>query len=562
MSLEHFIDLSSSWRQETASHPLVLCLTLFAIIRIIGSGSRHAWSKDAADARPILLPFTIVTLGVYLALVCWYLAQEQYADPAEPTIAALAWLFRVGQPIYHAFDSPERYSHIYGPMAFIIPSWSLGLFGPGIRASKIPGAVAALLSLAIAFALTRGVAGRRDALILTGVLAGLCLMFQNYTFWIRPDSLQLLGAATALFAAVAMGGTLIPGLVLGVATGLLIGLKITGAFYAVPAFALLVARQRYRSIIVAAAVTCVVAAAPFMRDDQVSFSNYLHWVRISAGNGIQLRGLRVNVEWALFLLLPLLPTLGRRSVRPEDRWLGWSAVGSMLVIVCAASKPGAGPYHLIPFLPVVMYGTALVLQGTPSRERENSTYAAGVAAFLGSIAIVACLQTSYFVWSASRIPGTPVVEDITRFAALHPTARIDMGYSDVKEPLTFVRPVLVFRQGAYLLDAPAIQEYQMSGVELPRATLRAVEECEVDIWLIAKGGEPFSIRNRYPATGYAPIFDPQFRLAFLNTYRRTSATQYFDVWECSGGNGTGLTRRNEVNGDERRGGRVRASRGR
>lgn len=534
MSLEDFIKLSSAWRHETASHPLVLFLALFAIIRIIGFGSRHAWSRDTGDARAILLPFTTLTLGVYLALVCWYLVQEQYADPAEPTIAAVAWLLRVGQPIYHALDSPERYSHIYGPLAFIIPSWSLALLGASIRASKIPGAVAAVAALVIVFALARGAAGRRNALVLTGVLAGLCLMFQNYTFWIRPDSLQLLGAATALFAVVAMGGAVIPGVVLGVATGLLIGLKITGAFYAVPAFALLLARRRYRSIIVAVLVACVVTVAPVV-NDEVSFSNYMRWIRISAGNGIQLRGLRVNVEWALFLLLPLLPTLGRRSVRPEDRWLGWSLVGAMLVIVCAASKPGAGPYHLIPFLPVVIYGTGLALQRIPETGGEDSNHAAGVVAFLGSMAIVAFFQTSYFVWSASRIPGTPVVEDITRFAALHPSARIEMGYSDVNEALTFVRPILVFRQGEYLLDAPAIQEYQMSGVELPGATLRAIEECQVDIWLIAKGGQPFMIRNRYPATGYAPIFDPQFRLAFLNTYRRASATQYFDVWECSRG---------------------------
>lgn len=532
MSLEHLISLSSLPRHETASHPLVLFLTLFAIVRILGPGFRNHWSKGAGDARPILLTLATLTVGVYLALVGWYLTQEQYADPAEPTIAAVAWLFRVGQPIYHALDSPERYAHIYGPMAFIIPSWSLGLFGPGIRVSKIPGAVSALVALGVVFALVSRIAGRRQALILTGVLAGLCLMFQNYTFWIRPDSVQFLSAATALFAVVATAGTVIPGLVLGAATGLLIDLKITGALYAVPAFALLVARRRYRSIIAAAAVTCVVSAAPFMLDAHVSFSNYMRWIRISAGNGIELRALRVNVEWALFLLLPLLPALGRRSVGSEERVLGWSLVGSMLVVVCAASKPGAGPYHLIPFLPVVIYVTALVLQGHRAREREDANHAAGVAAFLGAIVILAFLQTSYFVWIASRIPGTPVVDDITRFADLHPSARIEMGYSDVNEALTFVRPVLVFRQSSYLLDAPAIQEYQMSGVELPGATLRAIEGCQVNIWLIAKGGQPFLIRNRYPATGYVPIFDARFRLTFLKTYQRASSTQFFDVWEC------------------------------
>jgi hypothetical protein len=533
MSLEHLISLSSLPRHETASHPLVLFVMLFAIVRIPGLGFRNHRSRDAGDARPIPLTLATLSIGLYLALVCWYLTQEQYADPAEPTLAAIGWLFRAGQPIYHALDSPERYSHIYGPMAFIIPSWSLDLFGPGIRASKIPGALSALFGLALVFGMVSRIAGRRQALILTGVLAGLCLMFQHYTFWIRPDSLQFLSAAAALLAAVATTGAIIPGLVLGAATGMLIGLKITGGLYAVPAFALLAAKRRYRTIIVGAVVTCVVAAAPFMLDDHVSFSNYMRWIRISAGNGIELRALRANVEWALFLLMPLLPAARRASAGAEERVLGWSLVGSMLVVVCAASKPGAGPYHLIPFLPVVIYGKALVRQRDPARGRADANHDAGVAAFLCSIVIVACLQTSYFVWSASRIPGAPVVDDIKRFAERHPSARIEMGYSDVNEALTFVRPVLVFRQGSYLLDAPAIQEYQMSGLELPGATLRAIEECRVNIWLIAKGGQPFLIRNRYPSTGYVPIFDARFRLAFLKAYRRTSSTQFFDVWECA-----------------------------
>ena len=147
--------------------------------------------------------------------------------PRGATIAAVAWLFRIGQPIYHALDSPERYSHIYGPMAFIIPSWSLAVFGAGIRSSKIPGAVSAVAALAVVFTVVYRLAGPRQALFLAGVLAGLCLMFQNYTFWIRPDPIQFLSAAAALFAVVAMpAGD--PGLLLGAATGLLIGLKITG----------------------------------------------------------------------------------------------------------------------------------------------------------------------------------------------------------------------------------------------------------------------------------------------------------------------------------------------
>ena len=83
MSLEHFISVSSRLRHETASHPFVLFLTLFAIIRILGFGYRRHSSNDAGNARPILLTLTTLTLGVYLALVCWYLAQEHLHATAQ-----------------------------------------------------------------------------------------------------------------------------------------------------------------------------------------------------------------------------------------------------------------------------------------------------------------------------------------------------------------------------------------------------------------------------------------------------------------------------------------------
>ena len=69
MSLEHLINLSSLPRYETASHPLLLFLTLFAIARIVGPGFRNHWSRDAGDPRPILL--TLTTLTVPFNVLGW-----------------------------------------------------------------------------------------------------------------------------------------------------------------------------------------------------------------------------------------------------------------------------------------------------------------------------------------------------------------------------------------------------------------------------------------------------------------------------------------------------------
>ena len=81
----------------------------------------------------------------------------------------------------------------------------------------------------------------------------------------------------------------------------------------------------------------------------------------------------------------------------------------------------------------------------------------------------------------------------------------------------------------------------MSGVELPAGTIQQSRTVGRHL-AYRQGGQPFSIRNRYPVTGLARIH-PQFRLAFL---RRTGGVLHtvFDVWVCAARDGlTGISER-------------------
>ena len=49
-----------------------------------------------------------------------------------------------------------------------------------------------------------------------------------------------------------------------------------------------------------------------------------------------------------------------------------------------------------------------------------------------------------------------------------------MGYANAGERWTYVRPVIVFRNGRYPIDAPAVQEFQMSNLAIPPATIEAL----------------------------------------------------------------------------------------
>jgi hypothetical protein len=362
------------------------------------------------------------------------------------------------------------------------------------------------------------------------LFCGLCLTFQHVSFWIRPDSFELLLAAVALLA-VRLPRAGAAAVALGIVTGLLAGLKMTGPLYALPAFGVLVSQRRLFAPPIAAAVAAVVAVLPFLAFGNVSFDNYLLWVGVSAKNGLVFWTLKQNLEWSLFLLLPLLPAMLHRQGQRIDPWLLATTGAGMLLVALAASKPGAGRYHLMPFIPAILYAAASGPRtvSTP----ENARYLrAGVRGFALACAIVVALQVAYFLWAANRTAGLALAADVTRFLDAHPSERIEIGYSAEDEAFSYVRPLVVFRQRAYLLDAPAVQEYQLSGLALPDATLRAIARCDVNTWLIARGGEPFSLRNRYPSTGHVPLFSGDMRQAFLAAYARTSSTEYFDVWTC------------------------------
>jgi hypothetical protein len=532
MTLEQFVNFVSLFRVKFGNRPFWLFVAVLLICLLISRLRPKSARPGRASAGMWL---AIGAIAVYVAIDIWYLCQEQYYDYAEPTVAAVGWLFNVGRPIYHDFDSAERYSHMYGPMAFMIPGWVMAILGPSITTSKIAGAIAGLISLGAVYRLMRSATGMRTALSLTGLFAVLCLIFRNLSFWIRPDSFQLTAAAVALLAA-AIARKSVAAVTLGVATGVLVNLKLTGPLYALPAFAVLMTRCGIPTVAAAAVTSVLVAVAPFALFSNVSLTNYLMWVRVSADNGLGFWTLRQNIEWALFLIAPLSTTLVAHTHGDRAALRRWLLAGlgiAMALVVLAASKPGAGPYHLLPFIPAILYGVAL---GYDEAKRSDQYHIVrvGSAAFAIAAALVAFGQITYFFWGATLTRGKELAADIQRFAAAHPAATIAMGYTARDEPFTLPRPILVFRDGSYLLDAPAIQEYQMSGLALPDATVRAITECRVDIWLFAKSAEPFSTPNKYPSSRFVPLFPDVFRSAFFNAYEHVSDTQYFQVWSCRG----------------------------
>jgi hypothetical protein len=530
----------SDWLQIFAvarsGRPLFLFLALWLALWIAAKALhlKSAATLAAPAARKLLVIPAFVSLVAFAGIAVWYAADERFYDFAEPTMPAVAWMFELGKPLYPPPDAADRYAHIYGPMAFIPHAVALRLFGGGLWVTKSVGAGAGLLSLVMIFLTVRSARNRWYAVTLTGYCALQWLIFRNVAFWNRPDSLELLCVSIGMWG-VLRAPSRVAWLVLGVTAGVLWNLKFSGPLYSLPLFVLLWERSGPRRLLLAGATAILVAVFPFVALPNVSRHDYLTWIRLSGGNGIVWSTLRQNMEWCLYLLIPLALSLQRRrgpdaAGRPSGR-----VAASLLLAMCGvailASKPGAGPYHLLPFIPITC--VLAVFDGRSSAGDDfDRLRVRPLVAFVSVAVLIALAQQTSFIATVTQIDLVEPIADVTRFTDQHPGRTVQIGYAS-DERMTFIRPLLVYRFGSYLLDQPAIQEHQLSGVAIPAATRQELRSCAVAFWLVPKGGTPFSAVNRYPQMAGRALFDDEFRRAFFESYRPAGATRFFDVWACA-----------------------------
>src|SRR5262245_52322315 len=126
MQSSRILEYVSLFRVMFADRPFWMFLAILSVLSAIAWLRGRRRTSDALDAKAIAAPprqstpliaariGATLALIVYAAIVIWYVCKEAYYDFAEPTVACVAWLFDRGQPIYHAFDAAERYSHMYG----------------------------------------------------------------------------------------------------------------------------------------------------------------------------------------------------------------------------------------------------------------------------------------------------------------------------------------------------------------------------------------------------------------------------------------------------------------
>lgn len=144
------------------------------------------------------------------------------------------------------------------------------------------------------------------------------------------------------------------------------------------------------------------------------------------------------------------------------------------------------------------------------------------------------------ILSSSRSLATAVAGDLERVMHDYPGKHIEMGYGEwnSKYELSYLRPALVFAGNPLTIDAVALADMQLSGIDnIPHGTLQYLQECRTQIWLIPKDEPPFAMVNVYSLIDPRVfpkhlLFSDEFRRIFFQQYRKQNSSKYFDIWEC------------------------------
>ncbi len=469
------------------------------------------------------------------AIAISYLLYPGYLDHGESIVAMTSWRLFQGFPIYPPFDGPDRTMNIYGPVTSLIHAGVYALAGHGVASSKAAGFAATLLLPVVVF-LTHKPRGFTIASGAAILAVGLILIGIPFTIWNRPDPMIMLLAAVAVWVMrTPGGGDANPGwgkdLLIALLGGLAVGLKIHAGLYFVPVVLAHCRGRGPRPFLVIAAVAAAATFAPFLFEP-FSLADYFSWFPLVSDKPFSFAGFMKVLRYGFFYLSPALFFVAAlRSANGAVNRADWvyflSFLACVAVVFVPASKPGAGWYYMAPFLAV---SVDMIVRYSSLVTRNKTFVGAGFAVLAVALLVISVPVQKRFFRALHWQAAEEITLDLNDIMGAYPAKSIQMGGGDSIPGYntTFYRPLLVFAGNPYTLDVGVMIELSKMGVPLHEGTLRRLETCHTDIWLVPKGERPFDLIGYYGNR----VFDETFREAFLGNYEKRKSFTYFDAWVC------------------------------
>ena len=218
-------------------------------------------------------------------------------------------------------------------------------------------------------------------------------------------------------------------------------------------------------------------------------------------------------------------------------WFATTLVLCMTMVTFLAAISGAGPHHLLPFLPAVVWGFAVMhrevslsLRDLRARGRYEGLWLGVIAAFLfgyGPIAITS--------WGTvlNRFADTPFVTqgivEINRALDKNPGLTVAVGPGGGSFDAHRLRVLPVFRGNPLPIDSTAWLDLEADGIS-NKVIRRAIQECRVDLWLLPSNA-PFVTISHYHGGN---IYSKEVLADFHATYEKQLQVGYSTDGDASG----------------------------
>ena len=495
------------------------------------------WLKRCAVAS------ILVIVGLEFAVVLRYLLYPSYLNHAEAADAAVSWLGWEGYPLYPRLDIGDVYGLQYGPAFYQVTGFFLWLFGPSIAASKIPGLIAFTLSQVVSFVTVRRTgAGVAETLAITGVQCLILAGFtdQGFVSGVRPDAFMFLASQTAVLIAT-YPPSIVTACTLGLLGGACANLKIHGGIYIFPGFVYFLCRSSglgagLRLGCVAGLTATVALTVPFI-SNSASPSEYYNYLQVLRQHPWNRWLFAQNIVFEVMCVAPLLlmyafftPRLSRAF-----KWFITVLALCMTMVTFPAAVSGAGPHHLLPFLPSVVWGFVIIrrevainLRDVRARGRYEGLSLALIAAFIFGYGPIVTAS-----WGAvlSRFTDTALVTqgiaEVNRAIDDNSGRSVAVGPGEASFDAHMLRVIPVFRGNPLPIDSTAWLDLEADGIS-DEVIRRAITECRVDFWLLPSN-RPFVTLSHYHGRN---IYSKAVLAEFFATYEKQLSGQVFDQWRC------------------------------
>jgi len=499
--------------------------------------------------NPLRKSVACLIIAAFLGADAIYCLSSSFWDHAEPTQAIGSWMFWRGDPVYHDLQTQQRYSAVYGPYAFILEGYCQGLIGPSVFSSKLLACAAGAGAICLFYLILFRRTSARVALLFTSLLAALCLRLGPFAFWARSDPLLLLCATVGLLAATRKSIASI--FILGVSVGIAINLKVHSVVYFLPV-AVVAAQSAFgrRELVRIGLIAAAVALLPFVIFPQISLQNYCALLRLASGRTSGLLEYRLTWEWFITLCIPIVGPLmffwltssGSTERTDSKSKLYLAAIlGGFAVTLIFASKHGAGPHHLLPFIPsILLFAAEQTYKGRGFRWQSNILSAVGYAlcfSWLTSCTLVA-LRSAWSVSADSirhEAEARASIHDLQEIVDQHPSLTLLGGAPLGGQPVySSYHLQLVFNGMPPGINPPMQMDYQLAKVaesDLAKLEKELEEKYHRPIaWIVPKGAQPISMKTAYQPD--RPLLSEKFHQDFAARFEKAESSRYFDLYRA------------------------------